>query len=143
MRQRDAKAANSNFNRRKERKMGYESRIYIVEKTSVGQFGGGMRWGRVLAHFDLGKVYVLSAKLKHAPNTDCYIYSDDGDTRFVEDRYGNPLTEVSITDAIEALETALAQGEDSREIPPLIAALKVFNDHRERFRELAVLHFGY
>lgn len=122
--------------------MGYESRIYIVEKSLVMD-DNHKRWGRVLARFDLGKVYALSDKLRDAPATDCYIYSDDGDTRYDEDRYGKPLTEVSITDAIEALETALARGEDSREIPPLIAALKVFNYHRERFRELAVLHFGY
>ncbi len=121
--------------------MGYESRIYIIEKSNVINEDG--RWGRDLARFDLGKVYALSDILRDKPATDCYIYADDGDTRIVEDRYGKPLTEVSIPEAIEALETAKERGEECREIPALIAALKVFNYHRERYKTLAVLHYGY
>lgn len=120
--------------------MGYESRIYIIEKSNVINEDG--RWGQVLAHFDLGKVYALSDILREKPATDCYVYADDGDTRIVEDRYGKPLTEVSIPEAIEALKTAM-EHEECRGIPPLIAALKSFYFNRRRYKELAVLHYGY
>lgn len=121
--------------------MGYESRIYIIEKTNVRD--EGRRWGQVLACFNLGKVYALSAILKDKPATECYIYADDGNTHIVEDMYGEPLTEVSIPEAIMAIETTIDRGEECRGFPPLLATLKTLNEQKERWRELAVLHYGY
>ncbi len=123
--------------------MGYESRIYIIEKRSVSLEELGKRWGEVIAQFELGKVYNLSDLLRNKPATDCYVYADDGDTRIVEDRYGKPLTEVSIPDAIKAIETAIARGEENRRLPLLLAALKQLDEQPNLWRELAVLHFGY
>ena len=123
--------------------MGYESRIYIIEKRNVRVEELGKRWGEEIARFELGKVYHLSDLLRNRPATDCYVYADDGDTRIVEDRYGEPLTEVSIPEAITAIETAIGFGEECRGFPPLLATLKTLNEQKERWRELAVLHYGY
>ena len=121
--------------------MGYESRIYIIEKTNVRD--EGRRWGCDIARFDLGKVYSLSDLLRDKPATDCYVYADDRDTRIVEDMYGEPLTEVSIPEAIKAIETAIERGEECRGFPPLLATLKALDEQKDRWRELAVLHYGY
>ena len=98
-------------------------------------------WGDTLARFDLGKVYHLSEILRNKSATKYYVYADDLDTRITEDRYGKPLTEVSVPEAIKALETAVASGEESFRIPLLIAALKALNT--EWIDCFAVLHYGY
>lgn len=123
--------------------MGYESRIYIIEKTNVRSEALGKRWGDVIACFELGKVYCLHDLLNNKPATDCYVYADDRNTVIVEDRCGKPLTEVSIPEAITAIETAIGFGEECRGFPPLLATLKTLNEQKERWRELAVLHYGY
>lgn len=121
--------------------MGYESRIYIVRKTEVHAESIGMKWGDTLACFDLGKVYRLSNLLREKPNTGYYVYADNGNDQIIEDQYGKPLTEVSIPEAIQAIEAAIADGEESLGLPPLLAALKAFDE--KWYRHLAVLHYGY
>lgn len=123
--------------------MGYESRIYIIEKRNVRVEELGKRWGDDIARFELGKVYNLSDILRNKPATDCYVYADDGNTRIVEDRCGQPLTEVSIPEAIKAIETVIARGEECRTLPLLLTTLKALNEQKDRYRELAVLHYGH
>lgn len=123
--------------------MGYESKLYIVEKQGWGE--DERTYAEVIAMFDLCKYYFLSDKLRYKPKTNCYFYADDGDTQVLEDMYGQPLTEATIQDVIDILEEDVKNGEDYRRIFPLLSALKVFAEQEKQFTwgELAVLHYGY
>ena len=69
--------------------MGYESKIYIIEKTKYSwDEENGMKYARVLAMFDVSKFYELSDWFRNKPATKHYFYADDGDTEIIEDRYG-------------------------------------------------------
>lgn len=123
--------------------MGYESKLYIVYKGTIES--EGKRYAHKIAEYDLCTCYPLSDILRHRPATDCYIYADDGDTMILEDRYGYPLTETTVSDVIRILERDIARGETYRRIEPLLAMLKVFEQQEKdgRWNDLVVLHYGY
>lgn len=123
--------------------MGYESRIYVVEKTDV--MSKGMRYARIICMFDMGKYYPLSDILRDKPKTDCYVYSDDGNTRILEDRYGQALTETDLKTVIAILEKSVREGGAYRNVFPLLEVLKTFEKQRKNgiWRDIAVLHYGY
>ena len=122
--------------------MGYESKIYIVEKTNLVE-ENGMKYARVLAMFDVSKFYELSDWFRNKPATKHYIYADDGDTQIIEDCYGDTLKEASVEEVIEKLERIVENGEDYKRIFPLLAALKVFEEQSIHWGNIAVLHYGY
>lgn len=123
--------------------MGYESRIYIVSKTSVYDEEDAKWWGEQIAVFDMGKYPSLANLMRSKPTTDYYIYADDNNTHIIEDRYGEQLTEASVSDVISVLEKDVANGKNYRRIFPLLATLKSFEEHKEQWGEIAVLHYGY
>ena len=119
--------------------MGYESRIYIVSKTSITD-DNNKRWAEVIAMFNMSKMPSIAGFTRF---TDCYIYGSDGNTKLLEDEYGAPLTEASVTDVIAVLEKDIANGEDYRRIFPLLATLKALEENSHQWKDLAVLHYGY
>ena len=123
--------------------MGYESKLYIVEKFDTMIYNDGKRYARVIAMFDMCKFYDLSDVLRHKPETDCYFYADDGNTRVLEDCYGKPLTEATIKSVIDVLEDIVADGEKYWRIFPLLATLKVIEEGRLGNDDIVVLHYGY
>ena len=124
--------------------MGYESKLYVVEKSSYDYSGDkGMKYCQVIAMFDLCKFYPLSCTISDYPTTDCYFYADDGNTRVLEDKYGDPLREIPIEDVIDVLEEYLSNNNNYRRIFPTLAALKALNEHKNQWKELVVLHYGY
>ena len=120
--------------------MGYESRIYIVHKTSITDDNINKRWAEVIAMFNMCKMPSIAGFMRV---TDCYIYGSDGNTKLLEDTYGDPLTEASVVDVIAVLEKDIANGEDYRRIFPLLATLKALEEHNHQWQDLAVLHYGY
>lgn len=122
--------------------MGYESRLYVVEKSRSKYTvkGKELLWAEKIAMFDLCKVYAVSDKMCKAKDTDCFIYADDGDTEIVDDCYGDALTEMTIKEAVQILEEAAAK-DDYRRYAPCIALLKGFDE--SQWRNLAVLHYGH
>lgn len=122
--------------------MGYESRLYVVAKSNFRNDTGKI-YADVIAMFNMCKCYELSDILTRQKETDCYIYADDGNTRIVEDRYGEKLTEASIPFVISTLEKILDNGEDYRRVYPLLNALKTFEEKKDKWSDLAVLHYGY
>lgn len=124
--------------------MGYESKLYIVEKTNV--FDDEKRYAHVIAMFDMCRFEFLSDVLRNCPETDCYFYADDGDTRVLEDHYGRPLTEASIDEVITILELSVFKGENYRHIFPVMAFLKNMYDQQKNGvwkSNVVVLHYGY
>lgn len=123
--------------------MGYESRIYIVRKTSLKDDNLGKTWAEKIAMFDMCKYPNLADLMRHKPATDCYIYKDNSEAVLTEDVYGEPLTEASCSDVISVLEKDVANGEIYRRIFPLLAMLKSFEEHKEQWGKIAVLHCGH
>ena len=124
--------------------MGYESKIYIIEKTKYSwDEENGMKYARVLAMFDVSKFYELSDWFRNKPATKHYFYADDGDTQIIEDRYGDTLKEASVKEVIDRLERIVENGVDYKRIFPLLAALKAFEEQSNHWGNIAVLHYGY
>lgn len=122
--------------------MGYESKLFIVNKPNYFHReieGKEMFFAEEIARYELFVCYPISEKMRKYPETDCYIYADDGNTEIVYDLYDNRLTEVPIDDAIKIVEEAMAY-DDYRRLPPLLALLKSFN--KEDWNKLVVLHYG-
>jgi hypothetical protein len=124
--------------------MGYESKLYIVEKSCLRD-DDGMVYAEVIASFDMCKCYFLSGVLTKEPQTNCYFYADDGNTKVLEDMYGDALTETSVDTVINILEEAIEMGEEYRRIFPLLSMLKTFKEQQaeNKWINLVVLHYGY
>ena len=84
----------------------------------------------MIAIFDLSSFVPVSDFMRKCPVTDAVIYSDDGSTKILEDRYAQPLTECNIENLIpilreEAKDTTF-HGQPYRRIKPLLAMLEMF-----------------
>lgn len=124
--------------------MGYESKIYIIKKTNHSwSEESEMKYAEVLAMFDMSKFYELSDWFRNKPATKHYIYADDGNTKIIEDCYGDALKEASVKEVIDKLEKIVENGEDYRRIFPLLATLKAFEAQSNHWGDIAVLHYGY
>ena len=124
--------------------MGYESKIYIVEKTNYSwNESDNKKFARVLAVFDMACFRDLSDWFRNKPATEHYIYADNSDTQIVEDCYGDTLKEASVKDVIEKLEKIIKSGENYRRIFPLLATLKTFDAQGDCWGNIAVLHYGH
>lgn len=124
--------------------MGYESRLYVVNKSDYGferDFDGKkLKYAEVIASFELCKVYEVSDKMRMYSDTDCFIY--DGDEELIEDKYGNTLKEIPIADAIAIIEEAAeSEGYAYRRYQPCLSLLKGFDT--SEWRNLVVLHYGH
>lgn len=122
--------------------MGYESKIYIGEKSSIKD-NDGMTYVQVIAMFDMCKMGNLINVFDR--KTDCYFYADDGNTKVLEDKYGDALTEAEIEDFIYVLEEAVDSGENYRRIFPLLSTLQTIYEQQkdERWKNIVLLHYGY
>lgn len=119
--------------------MGYESKLYVVDKRGSLK-GEGKKWGEVIASFNMCKFGAFNDIF--SKETDCYIYADDGNTEITEDKYGDTLTEASIKEVIEYLENYKTTQERYRRVEPLLGLLKGF-ETSEWGNSLIVLHYGY
>lgn len=120
--------------------MGYESKIYVVKKSNFSCREDGKVYAEVIAMVDMCKCYDISDILRNKPATDCYIYAEDHDTQVVEDRYGEPLTEAPLCEAIKIVERAM-QKDDYWRYNILLSTLKAFEIYD--CMNIAVLHYGY
>lgn len=122
--------------------MGYESKIYIGEKSSIKD-DDGMTYVQIVAMFNMCKMGSLIDVFEK--KTDCYFYADDGNTKVLKDEYGDALTEAEIEDFIYVLEEAVDSGEDYRRIFPLLSTLQTINEQQKdgRWKNIVLLHYGY
>lgn len=120
--------------------MGYESRLYIVCKTTWFDSNVNLRWAEKIAVFDLCKVPAVSGKMAAYSATDAFVYADDGNTEITEDDYGEALKEVPLEDAIVILE-ASAERDNYWRYRPCIAFLKAVQEEKQK--DVVVLHYGY
>lgn len=124
--------------------MGYESKFYIVEKTSskhIDYEENGKVWAQVIATFNMSKIGSAYETIHKYPATDAYIYADDGNTEIFEDRYGDELIEIPIKDMIQILKDLEKVYPDYRRLKPFKNMLKGFDT--EQWKDIVVLHYGY
>ena len=127
--------------------MGYESRLYIVEKSDYySKVDVGFKkvkrmcFGAVVAMIELCKVPEIHEAIKSYPDTDTYIY--EGEERVIDDKYGEPLKEIPIKDMIEIVKKAAENVNGKyRRWKPCLALLKGFS--AKQWRDLVVLHYGH
>lgn len=113
--------------------MSYESRLYIVDKMPTN-------YAQKIAMFDLCCVPPCSNKFREYPATELNVYIDNGDVPTTEDKYGEPIKEIPINDAIRIIEDAYML-DNYRRYAPCLALLKSLRDAFSS--ELVVLHYGY
>lgn len=119
--------------------MGYDSRIFVVEKSSGAALEEhSKKYASVLARVEVCKFPNLVSVFKK--ETDCYIYSDDGNTEILTDCYGEPLKEATIEEVIKCLEES-EEKEHYRRAVILLGLLRSFN--ADEWRDIAVLHYGH
>lgn len=118
--------------------MGYEHKLYVVKKGNFTE-ENGKRWASVVAVVDISKCYPLNWMIKDKPETDCFFYADDGNTRIDVDMYGDPLTELTPSEAVEVLEAIVNGGIQYDRLNIALAMLRAAKDEED----LAVLHYGY
>lgn len=122
--------------------MGYESRLYVVNKRG-SLMAEGKQWAEVIAVFNMCKFGAFNGVFQK--ETDCYIYADDGNTEILKDKYGDPLTEASIEDVIKYLEEYKDTKEHYRRVEPLLGMLLgLLNSFdASEWDDLKILHYGY
>ena len=121
--------------------MGYEHRLYVVQKTRIKDaYTGGMTLGDKWAVFNMGKVPELIEKISTYKPTNTYFYSDDGYTKVIEDCYSDPLTEIPLDDMIEILRDIL-HDDIYRRYRPMLSYLETL--HAGKWANIAILHYGY
>jgi hypothetical protein len=93
-----------------------------------------------IAMFDLCCVPSCASRFKEYPATELDVYIDNGDVPTKEDKYGGPIREIPINDAIRIIEEAYML-DNYRRYAPCLALLKSLRDAFSN--ELVVLHYGY
>jgi len=124
--------------------MGYDCKIYLVNKTDVSlESDDGLVFSEVIAMFDLCKMDYNGAYhklVKEAKPTNCYIYADDGDTKITTDNYGDKLKELPFLELLAALKK---DNTGYRRVMPLIAMLAMFKIEKDKWPDLTILHYGH
>ena len=130
--------------------MGYDSRLYIVDKHESlvnipvvidGEDYGVRKYGEVIGRIEMGKCPVVQNFMKDMPETDCYIYADDGNTQIVVDRYDKVMTECPINELLTIVEQAVYEGDTYRRLTALLSFLKGFKE--DNWDDIVVLHYGH
>ena len=118
--------------------MGYESKLYVVEKTKVPTHNDKYKYAQVIAMFDLCKVGLHRSQFR---DTEYAFYADDGNTLVTEDCYGDSIGELTISEMIKIIEEKQTDDPGYRRWKPCLALLKSFDENE--WEGLAVLHYGY
>lgn len=122
--------------------MGYESKIYIVKKSSCTLLTEGNKvYAQEIASFDLCKVYSISTVLQKMPKTDCYFYDYNAHRRVFEDMYGEELTECSVTYLADLIQKEIDDGDDYWRYPLILATLRELEKLNDS--NIVCLHYGY
>lgn len=119
--------------------MGYESKLFIVEKCGL-DVEKGMRYGVLVAMLDLCGCPAVSDRMRRYEKTDTFFYTTGAEEPVVEDLYGEPLKEIPLADAIKIVREA-AENDEYRRFKPCLSLLEGFEP--EKWKELVVLHYGH
>lgn len=116
--------------------MGYESKVYIVERSEHEDW----IYGEVVATYDLCKVMYDGWRELFKTPIDFDIFADDGETAIKEDMYGDSLKYAPLDDVKEYI-GVLMKKSDYRRLAPFYGLLNGFDE--SKWRQLVVVHFGH
>ena len=116
--------------------MGYESKVYIVERSEHETYV----YGEVVATYDLCKVMYDGWRELFKTPIDFDIFADDGETAIKEDMYGDSLKYAPLDDVKEYI-GGLMKKSDYRRLAPFYGLLNGFDE--SKWRQLVVVHFGH
>ena len=126
------------LDKREEKEMGYENRLYVVD------YKENMNWAEIIAVFNLCKTgyrstYELFNNAKEVPEN-FTMFRFDSDEKIEEDCYGRRLTFSSVEDTVKALKDD-EEYDHYRRFPPVIAFLESIS--KEKYQNLIVVNYGY
>jgi len=125
--------------------MGYETRLYVVEKYNSMTMeieGEKYSYCEKIAMFDLCKLGTVNTSSEEFAQRKVHVYLYSGDDIVTEDSYGYLLREYTVEEMIEKL----SKIENYRRIAPCIGMLKGFLEEKAKgnYRDnLKVLAYGY
>ena len=122
--------------------MGYESRLYIVEKTEQKNFDD-RQWARVIATIELGKAYPFSDWFRKKKETQCFFYDTDGNTEIFADHCGDILKEASLSATLSQLERVSKTEDYWRYKIAIDLIISILNASVGLTTDIVVLHFGH
>ena len=128
--------------------MGYESTIFVVRKSQL-KMDNNLFYANRLAAFELGKLHTdIVSELKSYPYTDCFIYSVDGNTEIIEDRYDEQLREISLPIMLEIIEKAEKNGVATTNLMCMKSYVESLLLYQKKYNlgndsGLVSLHFGH
>lgn len=112
--------------------MGYESRIFIVDKNEY--FAEKIADIKMSCMYD-GFINLFDKKV------DYELYIDNGNESTQVDRYGDVMTYTDCKTVIDFLENLIASGENYRRLTVLLGLLKGINE--EQWDNIQIVHYGY
>jgi hypothetical protein len=132
--------------------MGYESKLYIIDKRTKDykDLDSGKAYARTIASYDLEKCPGIEEPFQN--ESECYICldngEDDGERRVYTDKYHAPLREASFEEVLETINKLCNRGgvtgAQYRQILfPLATLLRSLRRNKNKYDELAVIHYGY
>lgn len=120
--------------------MGYESRIYVCEKSDYISEDEGRVWAECLCSFNLCCVSGnMLNRIDAFPETKLY-FVDNGHEAIFKDKYGKTPKEIPLADMIDILEKEI-EVDDYRRYSPCLGLLKGFEP--AKWNDLVCLHYGY
>ncbi len=120
--------------------MGYESKLYVIEKCNILLPDDKHKYADVIAAFDLCKCGLHRRQFR---DTEYAFYADDGNTLVTEDCYGDTLGELTVDEVIKLIEQQQATCPEYRRWNPCLTMLRSFSREQYKWHNLAVLHFGH
>ena len=123
--------------------MGYESRLYIVNKTRQRNLDDSRQWAQVIATIELGKVHPFSDWFRKQKETQCYFYDTDGNTEIFEDRCGDILKEADLADTLLQLEKVSKTDGYWRYKVAIDLITSIINATIGCTADIVALHFGH
>lgn len=120
--------------------MGYETRLFVIEKWEDEENADIPTLGEVIASYDLCKFGEFSHRLREKGKPIKYGFYCG--KRIEKDEYGSVPIEIPLKDAIAVLEEA-NEKLSYRRVSPLLKMLKGFEEEKARWQEIVVVHYGH
>ena len=119
--------------------MGYESKLFFVQKTRNFTEKNGKTFGIVQAMVDIHKFESVAAMFENEADT--FIYQPlDGNVTVDVDKYGNGLKQMALSIFIDKLGQIGGWGQYVHTQAAMTMALTYYNVFKD---DMVVLHYGY
>ncbi len=118
--------------------MGYESKIFVVDRSDWLREDDGHLYGRIVAMVDMSCCPGLSSLFTEP--ADVSIFADNENKSTCVDKYGDEIKSANIQNVIQWCEKQEKE-EHYRRFNPLIGLLKGLNP--DEWKNLMIVHYGH